>query len=261
MFRKAKTTALITAVLLGAGYAYAQPPEPSVELFFFEDAPAATVPSQNTTTSLPRKKERSGFLTAPSFFDGTNPGDKITIMDSSASMIVPPKRPKKLKASKAYLEKIAEESKEPDFSDLSSEEILSHIEPSSGEAKASEPEEIQVKAKPMRSKKSETISVVYQGTEYAIDAQARAGVTGQILKRAYESPSDKIRLYAYASEHDKTEVEAKRLSLQRALDIRDFLVSHDVDSKRIAIFPMGYAQNDANLPNRFDKVDVVFTDT
>jgi len=279
MSQKFKLAGLAVAVLFSAHFvdvrlACAQSFDPSVEMFIFDDPtvldPAQEVPVEDVSSEV-SDFSSSSLLTAPSFFDTSMPEERGTIIDpimdgSGASVILSPKRPKKLKVSREYLDrqrqKSARDEGEFGFHVLSPAEILSHIEPDSSRAKpVKESQKIQVDAKPMRAKTQETVSVVYQGAEHKIDTRARASVTGEILKRAYARPSNKIRLYAYASDHNKTEAEAKRLSLQRALDIRDFLVAHDVDSKRIAIFPMGYAEHDARLPKRFDKVDVVFTDS
>ena len=63
-----------------------------------------------------------------------------------------------------------------------------------------------------------------------------------------------MQIHAYATPVDNTEYSDVRLSLARALEVRSFLIKHDVDPTRLKLSPLG--ADDKN--NSDDRIDLVF---
>lgn len=64
----------------------------------------------------------------------------------------------------------------------------------------------------------------------------------------------RVLIIAYAASTDGTESSARRLSLARALSVRDFLIASSIDSGRIDVRAM--ANKTDSVP--VDRVDIVF---
>lgn len=128
--------------------------------------------------------------------------------------------------------------------------------PTAPPAPAAKPAETQVAAvppapKPAETKAEQPLSIVYTGGS-AIPADAAGGLK-EIGQRLAAEPSLRVQLLSYASDAEKNVSRARRLSLERAVAVRKFLIDNGLDSTRIEVRALG----DQNAGGPADRVDVV----
>lgn len=257
---------ILNFVLIACLFAVsAQASDESVEIFplyNLEESTPATESSVFLTHDFPLAQKPIEVEPAP-IAEMVEP--KIEVLEQIVP--IPPKRPNKFKVSTQFLEKIKQQQKEaksvkvarPPFQDKSGleffspsgQEMLSHIEPSAGKPKPAPVAAVKIPAQPIRKGKN-IISVNFLSGETDIQAKEQPAIAGEILARAYLN-QDQIQLHAYA-ETDEGQTGAKRISLMRAIGIRDFLVENNVEAKRISIKALG----DETKASNKDKVDIVF---
>ncbi|MBN8828762.1 MAG: OmpA family protein [Sphingobacteriia bacterium] len=95
-------------------------------------------------------------------------------------------------------------------------------------------------------------------------SQAETGLTKQqtsqidkILQKIYQNPKARIRVVGYASENDKElnhKGSARRISLQRVIEIRKYLIKNNVDHALITVQAMGEDKTNQGLP--LDRVEI-----
>jgi outer membrane protein OmpA-like peptidoglycan-associated protein len=83
------------------------------------------------------------------------------------------------------------------------------------------------------------------------DASAMLSRVAQQLKA---DPSEHIALVAYASGDAAQAIEARRVSLERAVMVRAYLIQHGVDSMRIDVRALGNRVTDGGTADRVDLV-------
>lgn len=98
------------------------------------------------------------------------------------------------------------------------------------------------------------ISLGFQPGVTALPADIQASLHGQLKKRTESSRIARLEVRAYASAMDQSASSARRVSLARALEIRNFLTRNGVDPALIDIRPLG--DNTAGQP--IDRVDIFF---
>ena len=81
-----------------------------------------------------------------------------------------------------------------------------------------------------------------------------SGVLDGLAKKLKAAPSDRIALVAYASGDADQAIEARRVSLARAVAVRAYLIQHGVASTQIAVRALGNRVTDGGSADRVDLV-------
>jgi outer membrane protein OmpA-like peptidoglycan-associated protein len=123
------------------------------------------------------------------------------------------------------------------------------------------PELVRVKAsdgyvinKTMNEKLEGTISFAYHPGISQMSGEIEDALSSQILFLGLRANVQKVEILAYASEPNIENMNARRVSLDRAIQIRDFLVAEGLPSQNIHIRALGdLTQADPN-----DRVDIIF---
>lgn len=130
--------------------------------------------------------------------------------------------------------------------------------PKAPEAKTAEaPAETKLAALPPPAKtpaEPDTFTIAFKigGADLASDATA--GVKA-LAARVTKDPTARIQLVAYASDPDKSISRSRRLSLERAVNVRKVLLAAGVESTRIDIRALG-EQSGNGAPDRVDAITV-----
>ncbi len=193
---------------------------------------------------------------------------------------IPPKRPKVMSASPAFIESLKLRAKnespigvsisEDDVVDLSAQDVLAAISPSS-----SDPLEIlDVPIPAVKPQYAQNLSVLDDQLEGAeggrgnarlVSFAINAGQTdldqnleyfleNHALDMLEQDRNVGIEVQAYSSAQDNSGHSDMRLSLARALEVRKFLINHQVDASRIKLTPLG---TDA-VTKSTDRIDLLF---
>ncbi len=83
------------------------------------------------------------------------------------------------------------------------------------------------------------ISLAYQPGIATLTAEIRASLKAQLIEHLKRDPSLRVEIRSFASSQEIGQSAARRISLARALDIRSFLIEHEIISQRIDIRPLG----------------------
>lgn len=97
------------------------------------------------------------------------------------------------------------------------------------------------------------VSLSYLPGETSLTLDMKNILLTNSLPAIRKQKNSRIEIHAYALPGKKGTVEAKRVSLARALETRDFLVAAGVDAARINIMPLGDTGENAGA----DRVDVL----
>ena len=81
-----------------------------------------------------------------------------------------------------------------------------------------------------------TLSYLTNTADLPADADVKLQTVVNYLA---DHPKEAVALVAYASGPDNNPIVARRLSLQRALGVRDFLVTHGIAAVRVQVRAMG----------------------
>ena len=94
------------------------------------------------------------------------------------------------------------------------------------------------------------IEFTYDGLRLTDKGQAQ--IRANFIPVLQAQAAHRIGLYAYAASEGRGDKKARRLSLSRALQLRDFLVREGIAARRIDLFPQGF---DGGTPA--DRVEVI----
>lgn len=96
-------------------------------------------------------------------------------------------------------------------------------------------------------------SIVFQHNDIRLDQFEDKRMQDEYLLTLKARPANRIAIYAYAGIEGRDEKKARRISLSRALQVRNYLTENGVSGQRIDLFPQGYEAG--ALP--VDRVDIV----
>jgi len=96
-------------------------------------------------------------------------------------------------------------------------------------------------------------TIVFKGGEIALSDEAKATIKTQILPEILADKTSRIQILSFATSPDQSESSARRVSLTRALGVRDYLKSLKFDVSRIDVRALAADEN--TVPS--DKIDVV----
>ncbi len=191
---------------------------------------------------------------------------------------IPRKRPKIFTASKSFIAALHKKQRQPPiplkkkrafvedsgfaFPLLDAAEILAQIDPAAGalkdikgQDKISRPENSKI-PKPADNKPIDNmISIDFLSTKNEINKALAPHMAQKILARAQVQSNERIQIHSYArAQNNSGKSGARRLSLERALQIRDFLVDNNIQPNRITLRALG----DKIPMKQVDQVDVIF---
>ncbi len=187
---------------------------------------------------------------------------------------VPKRRPKKLHASKSFIQNTIAARKpitKETLIEPSVQDILASIESNkSVEAKppppAAEPPPVLQEQGSRQPDNKQPIGVEYSAKQiislpFAPGATDMNVKTRQVFdKEAFDllkkNPNFRVQVQAFATPFGEGQSSARRLSLTRAISIRAYLIEKNVDPKRIDVRALGTKTGTAPL----DRVDLVFID-
>ena len=98
------------------------------------------------------------------------------------------------------------------------------------------------------------VSFAIEPGEIHINQDVESFLKNHALRLFKNNKNMSMQIHAYATPVDNTEYSDIRLSLARALEVRSFLIKHDVDPTRLKLSPMGAD----NKNNSDDRIDLVF---
>ncbi len=99
---------------------------------------------------------------------------------------------------------------------------------------------------------SDTLTIAYKAGAADVPAEATAGLKALAAKLS-KDPSARIELVAFASDAEKSISRSRRLSLERAINVRKILLAAGLESTRIGIRALG-EQSGGGAPDRVDAV-------
>lgn len=109
-------------------------------------------------------------------------------------------------------------------------------------------------AKTPRRWAGKSITILFQGTELALSASASQRLDSIAAQAA--STTQRLELMSYAGTADQRASDTRRLALQRAITVRNYLIGKGMDGSRIALRPQGPAA----AGEQPERVDVRFQD-
>ncbi|MCK5284362.1 MAG: OmpA family protein [Alphaproteobacteria bacterium] len=98
------------------------------------------------------------------------------------------------------------------------------------------------------------ITITFLSENANLTSDVKQFLIEQILVKSTRHPNIRIEIQSFASNIDGNICSARRVSLARALEIRDLLINHYIDPKRIDIRALG---NKTNI-KPIDRVDILF---
>ena len=93
--------------------------------------------------------------------------------------------------------------------------------------------------KPSEIKGLKIVSIAYMDEEVALNNNVQSALISTYIPRLKAQKSYRIGLYSYSSIINRSEKQARAISLERAIALKDFLIAQGIDKKRIDIFPAG----------------------
>lgn len=103
------------------------------------------------------------------------------------------------------------------------------------------------------SNKKQQFSILFKGTKTSLNEKTELTLK-EIAAKALQHEKQRIRVIGYASENADRTNSARRISLQRAIAVRNFFIRSGLDSSRINVQVMG----SDNKKREKDRVEVVF---
>ncbi len=100
----------------------------------------------------------------------------------------------------------------------------------------------------------ETLSIAFKVGGADVPTDATAGLKALAAKLA-KDPASRLQLIAYASDPEKSISRSRRLSLERAVNVRKVMLAAGIESTRIDIRALG-EQSGSGAPDRVDAVTV-----
>lgn len=97
--------------------------------------------------------------------------------------------------------------------------------------------------------------LIFRAGESTLSPQNEKTLNETIVPKALKETSTRLQILSFASSTDGSESSARRVSLSRALSVRDYLLSQHIDSSRIDVRAL--ANQGGETPA--DRVDIVFT--
>lgn len=97
------------------------------------------------------------------------------------------------------------------------------------------------------------VSIAYIDEEITLNENVRGALTKTYIPRLKAQQAYRVGLYSYSSTINRSDKEAKRLSLERALALKDFLIQSGMDGARIDIFPAG----EGDVASFSDWIDII----
>lgn len=116
---------------------------------------------------------------------------------------------------------------------------------------APEPE-TQTAALPPASEEIESVSVSFAAQDTSLSQGGEAALQ-PIIERMSADEDVRVRLMAYAASNDDSPSSVRRLSLNRAIAVREFLMNQGVQSTRIEVRALGDQSEDGD-PDRVDAI-------
>ncbi len=131
-------------------------------------------------------------------------------------------------------------------------------EPVAQQAKTEDAKEITFKPRPPPELAfdSEYISLPFPEGISLIDDEIQSALQGRILPALKDNPGLRVQIQAFAAPRDSKPASARRLSLARALSVREWLLGQGIDAARMDVRALGMETD----RNPADRVDMVFVD-
>lgn len=98
-------------------------------------------------------------------------------------------------------------------------------------------------------------SFAYQRGAIILEEPMKQAIVKNILPKLAKKEA-RVEIQAHAAPSTDGPTSARRLSLARALEVRDFLVSHKISSKKIDIKPLGDLMASEMADSQADRVDI-----
>ncbi len=98
------------------------------------------------------------------------------------------------------------------------------------------------------------VSFTIEPGKIQINEDIEGFLENHALRLFNDNKSMTMQIHAYATPVDNAEYSDVRLSLARALEVRSFLIKHDIDPTRLKLSPMGVD----NKNNSDDRIDLLF---
>lgn len=126
------------------------------------------------------------------------------------------------------------------------------------EAKPAEPPKetnVAVATPPVRTPaQADTLTIAFKVGGADVPADAAAGLKA-LAARLAKDPTSRLQLIAYASDPEKSISRSRRLSLERAVNVRKVMLAAGIESTRIDIRALG-EQSGSGAPDRVDVLTV-----
>lgn len=96
--------------------------------------------------------------------------------------------------------------------------------------------------KPSEIKGLKIVSIAYMDEEIVLNDNVQSALVSTYIPRLKAQKSYRIGLYSYSSVINRSDKQARAISLERAIALKDFLVASGIDKRRIDIFPAGKSE-------------------
>ncbi len=100
------------------------------------------------------------------------------------------------------------------------------------------------------------VSFTLDPKQVSLDKNLKSFLLTHAVKQFKSDPDLRLEIHAYASAEDNQEYSDVRRSLARALEVRSFLLEHNIDPSRLKITPMGH-DSDSAVSDRIDLLFIV----
>lgn len=183
---------------------------------------------------------------------------------------IPKKRPKVLSVSPEYIEQLKNRERTSTSSPSSElfidvaviSEKLSNIEPATGKSEERISRKIEAIPRPLRKpistqnepKEQRLVSFTLTPEEIELNENIKLFLENHALDIFKQDFKTRLDIQAYASSQNNSENSSSRLALARALEIRKFLLTKNIDPSRIKLTPKGLSNKNS------DRIDLVFID-
>ncbi len=184
---------------------------------------------------------------------------------------VPKKRPKVLSVSPEYIKQLKNRNNAKKaapnaemYIDLTNSEILTRIKPESGQAtilkQETEIDSIPVPGykpqKEQENKEQRLVSFSLPPQKIDLDKNLENFLETHALELFKKNKNLKLDIQAYATTSESTQNANIRIALARALEVRKFLLTNNIEPNRLKLSPIGQDKNN----NTSDRIDLVFID-
>lgn len=226
---------------------------------------------------IPKPKKKPPYYTSTSYVQPLKKSSPVETVEKEVTFISPSpvKRPEKFIASEDFVQEARRKhglepmdipasklsSNDINITDADVRDVLASIDPDASlppekEGKLKEPKmkKKRVYAKPLHNTK-DVITLDFTSKNDALEADIPPDITKRIGSYLKRSQNNRISIMGYAGLNEENEIEAKRLSLQRALSVREQLTKNNIPKEQIDLMPMG---NDTDK-TPIDRVEITFT--